>query len=104
MGFSLISQKEKTVPYLVINTWILQLRRTVFAARFEFKTEPKVSLSPCYSAAQNYPCFLVKLKQGLRMRQMLLKSGKHNVGACVCHGVTVRLLGIIRIYVIESNV
>jgi hypothetical protein len=64
----------------------------------KFKTQWKVFLSPAYPAAQKSACFPFKPKLGLRMRHMSLKSKKHNVGAYFCHCMTVRLLGIIRIY------
>jgi hypothetical protein len=43
-------------------------------------------------------------KQGLRMRQVLPKSDRYNVGAYLCHCMTVRLLGIVRVHVLQSDI
>ena len=62
---------------------------------FKFKTESNAALSPAYSAAQP--------KQYLRMTQMSPKSDRHSVGTYLLRCATVRLPGIVRIYVLESN-
>ena len=71
---------------------------------FKFKTESNISLSSTYPATQKSFCFLFKPKQGLTIRQMLLKNDKHNVGAYLCRSVTVRLVAIINIYTLESDI
>jgi hypothetical protein len=64
---------------------------------FTFKTKSKVPLSPSHPAVQKSSCFLSKPKQRLTVRQMLLKSDKHNVRAHLYHCVAVGLLEIIAI-------
>ena len=48
--------------------------------------------------------FPLQAQQGLRMRQMSLKSDRDSVGAYLCHCVTVRLVGMIEIHIIECNI
>jgi hypothetical protein len=56
-------------------------------------------LKPCLALKRGGGLF--KGKQGLRMRQMLLYSDTHNVGAYLCRCVTVRLVEIIRVYMLR---
>jgi hypothetical protein len=78
-----------------VNNWNF----TAWIKYFTFKHVSKVPLSRQMSS-----CYLFKSKQGLRIRQMLMKSAKHTADAYLRRCVTVRLFGITGIYILESNI